>query len=127
MSAHPLQNALKRAEIALFTVTDLLEIADRRRKPNARPDARQDSLYRAIVLASIGALEEAREALILEAVNVGDDPGRKATAESRVPWALQNPSPKQIRKVMGAHLSFDPTPFWRVRLSTSLPVRRHPG
>lgn len=64
---HPLQSALDRATAATYTVVDLLDIA-RARKPatsgrEGRTDARQVSLYKAVIASSVAAVEETFEAL----------------------------------------------------------------
>jgi hypothetical protein len=57
MSPHPLQATLDRVTVALYTSTDLMEIAQTRKAPNGRSDARQASLYRATVASCVGTLE----------------------------------------------------------------------
>jgi hypothetical protein len=43
MPPHPLQAALDRVTVALYTSTDLMEIAQTRKAPNGRSDVRQAS------------------------------------------------------------------------------------
>lgn len=127
MPEHPLQSALDRSARAFRTVTDLFEIAKARKAPNGRSDARQASLYRAIVAASVGTVEEATEALVVEALrSQGIAASGMVMLESTVSRLMQNPNSSEIRKIMMAFLGFDPTPSLKVKLRTSAPAFRNP-
>ena len=128
MPKHPLQPALDRSSRALRTVTDLIEIANARKATNGRSDARQASLYRAIVAASVGSVEEATEALVVEALRSGGIPSISMTMlEATVSKVMQVPNSSEIRKVMTAFLGYDPTPDLKVKLRTSAPAFRGPS
>lgn len=127
MSDHPLQPALDRSARALCTVTDLLEIAKGRKSPEGRSDARQASLYRAVVTASVGVVEEATEALIAETLrSQGVTSTGMALLESTIARLMQNPNSSEIRKLMAAFVGFDPTSSLQIRLRTSAPAFRVP-
>lgn len=120
MPSHPLQAALDRVTVALYTSTDLLEIAYQRRA-ESRPDARQPSLYRAIVASCVGTLEEASEALVCEALRCqGANPGMPLIQRA-VAQLMQTPNSDGIRKLMSGFLDYDPIPDWTVRLRTAPP------
>lgn len=126
MPEHPLQAALDRSSRALRTATDLIEIAKGRKSPSGRSDARQASLYRAVVAASVGVVEEATEALIVEALRAqGIQPAAMVLLESAVARLMQNPNSSEVRKVTRAFLGFDPIPVWRLHLRTSAPAYRN--
>jgi hypothetical protein len=123
---HPLQAALDRSSRALLTATDLVEIAQTRKSAGGRSDARQASLYRAIVAASVGVVEEATEALVTEALRAqGLQSRAMAIIESTIARLMQNPNSAEIRKVMEAFVGFDPTPCLALRLRTSAPAYRN--
>lgn len=125
VTAHPLQPALDRSARALRTVTDLLEIAKGRKRPNGRSDARQASLYRAVVAASVGVVEEAAEALIAEALrSQGVASTGMTVLAATVARLMQNPNSSEIRKLMTAFVGFDPTSSLAIRLRTSRPAFR---
>ena len=127
MKDHPLQPALDRSARALCTVTDLLEIAKGRKSPQGRSDARQASLYRAVVAASVGVVEEATEALIAEALrSQGVTSTGMALLESTIARLMQNPNSSEIRRLMMAFVGFDPTSSLQMRLRTSAPAFREP-
>lgn len=87
---HPLQPALDRSSRALLTATDLVEIAQTRKAANGRSDARQASLYRAIVTAGVGVVEEATEALATEALRAqGLQPRAMAIIQATVARLMQ--------------------------------------
>lgn len=124
---HPLQTALDRSSRALLTATDLVEIAQTRKAANGRSDARQASLYRGIVAASVGVLEEATEALATEALRAqGLQPRAMTIIEAAVARIMQTPNSSEIPKLMDAFVGFDPTPWLAVRLRTSAPAFRDP-
>jgi hypothetical protein len=126
MPPHPLQAALDRVTVALYTSTDLMEIAQTRKAPNGRSDARQTSLYRATVASCVGTLEEATEALTCEALRCqGANPGMRLI-QTAVARLMQTPNSEEIRKLMSEFLDYDPIPDWRVRLRTSAPANRNP-
>lgn len=127
MSSHPLQAALDRVTVALFTSIDLLEIAQTRKAPNGRSDARQASLYRATVASCVGTLEEATEALTCEALRCqGANPGM-ALIQTAVARLMQTPNSGEISKLMSGFLGYDPLPDWTVRLRTSAPAHKNPA
>ena len=128
MPEHPLQPALHRSARALRTVTDLIEIAKARKAKDGRSDARQASLYRAIVAASVGSVEEATEALVVEALrSVGIPASGMAMLETTVAKVMQNPNSSEIRRVMTAFLGYDPVPDLKIKVRTSAPARRSPS
>lgn len=125
--SHPLQPALDRSARALRTVTDLLEIAQGRKSPAGRSDARQASLYRAVVAASVGVVEEAAEALIAEALrSQGVTSTGMTLLEASISRLMQTPNSSEIRKLMVAFVGFDPTTSFQIRLRTSAPAFRQP-
>ncbi|MDF8265211.1 hypothetical protein [Luteipulveratus flavus] len=127
MNDHPLQLALQRSARALSTVTDLLEIAKGRKSPGGRSDARQASLYRAVVTASMGVVEEATEALIVEALrSQGISSTGMTLLESTIAKLMQTPNSGEISKLMTSFLGFDPKSCLKVRLRTSAPAFREP-
>jgi hypothetical protein len=127
MPPHPLQAALDRVTMALYTSTDLMEIAQRRKAPNGRSDVRQASLYRATVASCVGTLEEATEALICEALRCqGANPGM-ALIQTAVARLMQTPNSDEVRRLMSGFLGYDPVPDWTVRLRTSAPAHKHPA
>lgn len=96
MPPHPLQAALNRVTVALYTSTDLMEIAQTRKAPNGRSDVRQASLYRATVASCVGTLEEATEALICEALRCqGANPGM-ALIQTAVARLMQTPNSDEV-------------------------------
>ena len=124
---HPLQSALDRTSKALRTATDLIEIAKGRKSPNGRSDARQSSLYRAVVAAAVGAVEEAAEALIVETLRFqGIQSAAIMLLEATISRQMQTPSSDEIRKLMRSYLGFDPIDALKVRLRTSAPAYRKP-
>lgn len=126
-TAHPLQAALDRSSRALLTATDLVEIAQTRKAANGRSDARQASLYRAIVAASVGVVEEATEALAVEALRAqGLQSGAMRIIEATIARLMQNPNSAEVRKMMEAFVGFDPMANLKVRLRTSAPAFRDP-
>lgn len=124
-SSHPLQPALDRSAQAFQTVTDLLEIATQRRK-TGRPDARQPSLYRAIITASVGVVEESVEAIVVEALRAtGLMPGAVGVLKNAVSKMMQNPNSQEIRKLSSSLLGHDPAADVTLRLRTSSPAFRN--
>lgn len=104
-----------------------MQIAQTRKAANGRSDARQASLYRAIIAAAVGVVEEATEALATEALRVqGLQPGAMAIIEATVARLMQTPNSEEIRKLMDAFVGFDPKPYLTVRLRTSAPAFRDP-
>jgi hypothetical protein len=127
MPPHPLQAALDRATAALYTSTDLMEIAQTRKAPNGRSDARQASLYRATIASCVGTLEEATEALTCEALRCqGANPGM-TLIQTAVARLMQTPNSGEISKLMSGFLGYDPLPDWTVRLRTSAPAHKNPA
>lgn len=125
MTDHPLQASLQRASQALHTATDLIEIANSRKSYKSRSDARQASLYRAIVASSVAAIEESCESLAWNylkstGISVGALPGLKQTI-SRV---FQTPNSNEIYKLFTEFCDFDPRSSLKVRLRTSEPSFR---
>jgi hypothetical protein len=127
MALHPLQTALDRATQASFTLVDLLDIA-RARKPvtngrEGRTDARQSSLYRAVVAASMAALEETFESLTVSSLSAVGVPG---PALSRITTAIgkgmQSPNPQNLDALMNDYLGFEPSGHWSAYLSYSVPA-----
>ena len=125
MAMHPLQPALDRSSRALRTVTDLIEIAKGRKSHSGRSDARQSSLYRAVVAASVGAVEETAEALVTEALRAqGIQPAAIVLLETAVARQMQTPNADEVRKLMRSFLGYDPISAWKVHLRTSAPAYR---
>jgi hypothetical protein len=124
MPPHPLQAALDRVTVALYTSTDLLEIAQTRKKPSGRSDERQKSLYRATVASCVGTLEEAAEALTCEALRCQGINMR--LIQVTVARVMQNPHSEGIRELMTGFLDYDPILDWIIRLRTSAPAYRDP-
>jgi hypothetical protein len=127
MLPHPLQEALDRATVALYTSVDLLDIAYKRMSDDHRaPDARQPSLYRATVASCVGALEEATEALTCEALRCqGANPGI-ALIQRAVARLMQTPRSEEIRKLMSGFLDYDPIHDWKICLRASRPAYTEP-
>ncbi|MFB7875688.1 hypothetical protein ACFC06_10575 [Nocardia sp. NPDC056064] len=127
MTEHPLQPALDRTARALWTTTDLLEIAMGRKPQFGRSDARQTSLYRAAVTASVGVVEEATESLVVEALrSMGLAPKAVGLLASTVSRVMGNPNSDEIRKLMSSFLGYDPVSDLRITLRTSEPAFRMP-
>lgn len=128
---HPLQEALDRATDATRAVVDLFDIA-RERKPKeaasgreGRPDARQVSLYKAVIATSVGAIEETFEALLvagLKGIGVPDAAlNRISGAISR---SMQSPSPDNLDRLFTDYLKFKPSSYWSAYLMHSPAVNR---
>ena len=126
---HPLQTALDRATTATYTVVDLIDIA-RARKPSAgdregRTDARQVSLYRAVIASSVAAIEETFEALTVAGLA---SLGTPAPALSRIAIAIaksmQSPNPQNLDNLLGDYLGFKPSDYWTAHLAYSPPAYR---
>ncbi|GGO65935.1 hypothetical protein GCM10010910_24240 [Microbacterium nanhaiense] len=129
MLAHPLQSALDRATTATYTVVDLIDIA-RSRKPSGsgregRPDARQESLYRAVIASTIAAVEETFEALTVAALASLGTPAlalnRLTTAIGK---AMQSPGPQNLDNLLNDYVDFTPSEHWRAHLAFSSPAYR---
>ena len=104
-----------------------MEIAQTRKAPNGRSDARQASLYRATVASCVGTLEEATEALTCEALRCqGANPGM-ALIQTAVARLMQTPNSDEIRKLMSGFLGYNPVPDWTVHLRTSAPAYKNPA
>lgn len=121
---HPLQTALDRATTATYTVIDLLDIA-RTRKPagagrEGRTDARQASLYKAIVASCVAALEETFEAFAEAGLR---SLGTPAPALSRISTAIskgmQSPNPQNLDNLLCDYLGFKPSEHWSAHLAHS--------
>jgi hypothetical protein len=126
MAPHPLQAALDRVTVALYTSADLMEIAQMRKAPGGRSDARQEALYRAVVASCVGALEEAAEALTCEALRCqGANPGM-ALVQTAIGKLMQTPNSRQIGELMSGFLDYHPVADWKVRLWTSAPAYANP-
>jgi hypothetical protein len=126
---HPLQAALDRATTATYTVVDLIDIA-RARKPSAgsregRTDARQVSLYRAVIASSVAALEETFEALTAAGLS---SLGTPSPALSRLTIAIaksmQSPNPQNLDNLLSDYLDFKPSDYWAAHLAYSPPAYR---
>lgn len=119
MPPHPLQAALDRATVALYTSIDLLDIAAMRNPRTGSPDARQPSLYRATVASCVATLEEATEALTCEALRCQGANLGMTLIERAVAKVMQTPRPDKIRELMSGFLGYNPIPDWKVRLRTA--------
>jgi hypothetical protein len=119
MPPHPLQAALDRANTALYTCVDLLDVAAMRNPRKGRPDGRQPSLYRATVASCVGTLEEATEALTCEALRSQGVNSGMTLIERAVSKVMQTPSPDKIRDLMTGFLGYNPIPDWKVSLRTA--------
>lgn len=127
---HPLQAALDRAGAAIITAVDLLDIA-RERKPTSptgregRTDARQVSLYRAVVAATVAAIEESFESMTVCGLQALGTPTR---ASSRIAVAIskgmQSPNPQNLDNLMGDYLSYSPAASWSAHLAHSQAMYR---
>jgi hypothetical protein len=126
---HPLQAALDRATTATYTVVDLIDIA-RARKPSSgvregRTDARQASLYRAVIASSVAAIEETFEALTVAGLS---SLGTPTPALSRIAIAIgkgmQSPNPQNLDNLLGDYLGFKPSDYWDAHLAYSPPAYR---
>ncbi len=121
---HPLQSALDRATAATFTVVDLIDIA-RARKPSSsgregRTDAKQVSLYRALVASSVAALEETFEALTVAALaGLGTPRAAISTLTIAIAKSLQSPSPRNLDSLLGDYVGFTPSDHWSAHLAHS--------
>jgi hypothetical protein len=128
---HPLQTALDRTTAATYTAIDLLDIADQRKpvsedgKPG-RPDARQLSLYGAIVSSCIAAIEEAFEALTLAGLTgLGVPPAAMSRLAGVIGRSMQSPNPENLDRLMGDYLGFRPSDCWTAHLAHSPAVNVH--
>lgn len=126
---HPLQPALDRATKASYTVIDLIDIA-RERKPSGngregRTDAKQVSLYKAAIAASVAAIEETFEALVESGLAAFGTPqpalNRIAIAIGR---QLQSPNPDNLKQLLQDYLGFDPSGKWNAYLAHSPATNR---
>lgn len=121
---HPLQSALDRATVATYTVIDLLDIA-RARKPSTsgregRTDARQVSLYKAVIASSVGALEETFEALAAAGIEgLGTPPAALSRISMAIAKGMQSPSPQNLDNLLGDYLGFKPSDHWSAHLAYS--------
>lgn len=125
---HPLQAALDRATTATFTVVDLIDIA-RDRKPvsplgrEGRTDARQVSLYRAVIASTVAAIEDTFETFISAGLRYLGTPepalGRLQTVIGK---ALQSPNPQNLDNILGDYLGFQPSDHWFAHLACSAPA-----
>jgi len=126
---HPLQPALDRVTQAAFTAFDLLDIANQRQargdERRARPDGRQPSLYRAIVTAAVGGLEETFEGMALGALScLGVPQPALATLDRIVGKQMQTPSSDKVKALLKDYAGFDPTAAWEAVLTRSAPAYR---
>lgn len=130
MPAHPLQVALDRATFASYTAIDLIDIA-RNRLPGtlarpARPDARQAALYRAIITASIGGLEETFEGMahgVLDALGVPSI--SLPPLEGFLSRKMQTPNASGAKNLLGDLLpSYEIDQGWSAALVYSAPAFR---
>lgn len=126
---HPLQAALDRATSATYTVVDLIDIA-RERKPaasgrEARPDARQTSLYRAVIAASVAAIEETFESLAVAGLASLGTPAPALTRLTvTIGKTLQSPNPQNLDNLLGDYLGFMPSDHWTAHLAYSPAANR---
>jgi hypothetical protein len=123
-SPHPLQAALDRTTRAAYSVVDLLDIAaDRQPETDgrrARPDARQTSLYKAAITASVGGLEEAFEGMAAAGlVAMGLPTHAVAVLERALALKMQNPNATNVRGLLTDFVGYDPASSWSATLRTS--------
>lgn len=125
---HPLQSALDRVAAASYSIVDLLDIADQRMGRSAsgrraRPDARQPSLYRAAITASVGALEESVEALTASTLTaIGLPETGRTVIETLLAQKMQNPNSDNIKTLMRDYAGFDPSAHWSANLRGCKPA-----
>jgi hypothetical protein len=128
---HPLQTALDRTTAATYTAIDLLDIADQRKPVNedgkvGRPDARQLSLYGAIISSCIAAIEEAFEGLTLAGLaSLGVPPAAMSSLAVVIGKSMQSPNPENLDRLMGDYLGFRPSNHWTAYLAHSPAVNVH--
>jgi hypothetical protein len=121
---HPLQTALDRATAATYTVVDLLDIA-RARKPSTagregRTDARQVSLYKAVVASSIAAIEETFEALTVAGLaSLGTPQLALTRLSTAIGKGMQSPGPQNLDNLLNDYLGFMPSDHWSAHLAYS--------
>lgn len=121
---HPLQAALDRATSATYTVVDLIDIA-RARKPSTsgregRTDARQASLYRAVIASSVAAIEETFEALTVAGLaSLGTPVAAITRLSTAIAKGMQSPSPQNLDNLLGDYLDFKPSDHWSAHLAYS--------
>ena len=121
-----MQAALDSASLAFPAATDLIVIAYER-KPHAkvagragRTDARQRSLYRALIAARTAAGEESFEALTFAGTRaLGLPQSADAHVRGMIGRGPQSPRQKSLKPPMKGFLDFDPTATWRATLSFS--------
>src|ERR1700722_18292321 len=119
---HPLQAALDRATSATYTVADLIDIA-RARKPSTGPregrtDARQVSLYRAVIASSVGAIEETFEAMTVAGLSsLGTPPLALSRLAMAIAKSMQSPNPQNLDNLLGDYLGFTPSDYWDAHLA----------
>ncbi|GGD89640.1 hypothetical protein [Microbacterium murale] len=129
MPVHPLQSALDRATAATYTVVDLIDIA-RSRKPSAsgregRTDARQASLYRAVIASTVAAVEETFEALTIAALaSLGTPPAALNRLATAIGKTMQSPGPQNLDNLLNDYLDFTPSDHWCAHLAFSSPAYR---
>lgn len=131
---HPLQGPLDALPEYLTDARNLYEVAKhqrtelsqtRRASGNAtgagRPAARYKSINRAVVVASVGALEAFSEDLAITAQPL--IPG----ASTAAPWfkiagtggMVQTPNPWNIAKMLWVYFRYDPRPDWDLLITTA--------
>lgn len=121
---HPLQAALDRATSATYTAVDLLDIA-RARKPatgtrEGRTDARQASLYKAVIASSVAAIEETFEALTVASLaGLGTPEAALARISTAIAKGMQSPNPQNLGNLLGDYLAFDAESHWSAHLAHS--------
>ncbi|MBN8883334.1 MAG: hypothetical protein J0H73_13595 [Salana multivorans] len=134
MSKHPLQESLDNLPDYLADAARLYGIveqrnatlaAERRASGNrtgaGSPPVANKSLNRAVVVASVGALEAFCEDLALRALPLV---GTVAASTSWFPiegtgGMVQTPNSRNIAKMLWAHFHYDPRPDWNIVVSTS--------
>lgn len=133
-SPHPLQGPLDALPDYLTDARNLYEVAERQRAElsqarrasgNAtgagRPAARYKSINRAVVVASVGALEAFSEDLAITAQPL--IPGTSTTASwfeiAGTKGMVQTPNPWNLAKMLWVYFRYDPRPDWDLLITTS--------
>ena len=135
MPLHPLQESMDRLPEYLADARSLYRVGEelraeltkaRRAKGNmtgaGAPDARHKSMNRAVVVASVGALEAFAEDLALAALQLV--PASRTTDE----WfqidgsrgMVQTPSPGNLAKLFWAYFRYDPRPDWDLLVANGM-------
>lgn len=129
MPTHPLQSALDRSTSATYTAIDLIDIA-RNRKPatngrEGRTDARQASLYRAVIASTVAAVEETFESLTVAGLSaLGTPPAALNRLSTAIAKGMQSPGPQNLDNLLNDYLGFTPSEHWAAHLAFSPPAYR---